>query len=158
MRRLASFLQKAPWIVGAARLVWRFRQPKFSAGVVAVIFDQNDQVLLVEHVFHPYVPWGLPGGWVDRRENPNEAIKRELREELELDTEVGPVLLVEVDLGNHLDFAYLCYAQNQVGKLSKELLDYAWYPVDAMPRLPRFHYDAIHHALRFRRTYIHDHA
>ncbi len=150
MRQLASFLQKSPWIVGVARLVWRFGQPKFSAGAVGVVFDQKGHVLLVEHVFHPYAPWGLPGGWVDRHENPGETVKRELCEELELDSEVGPILLVEVDFGNHLDFAYLCYARSAVGKLSSELLDYAWYPVDAMPHLHRFHYLAIQSALKLR--------
>ena len=41
------------------------------------------QVLLVEHVFHPYAPWGLPGGWIDRNESPSQtAVIRELQEEL----------------------------------------------------------------------------
>lgn len=153
MRRLALFLQKAPWIVGIARLLWRVHQPKFSAGVVGVIFNLDDQVLLVEHVFHPYAPWGLPGGWVDRNENPDETVKRELREELALEAEVGPVIRVDVDFGNHLDFAYLCYARSEIGNLSKELLNYGWYPVDAMPRLHRFHYLAIQSALKFRESH-----
>src|SRR5690349_13026959 len=99
MRRLAAFLQKAPWLVLIARIFWRLTQPKFSAGAVGVIFDEQGRVLLVEHVFHPYAPWGLPGGWVDRHENPGQTVQRELHEELDLSVEVGPVLLVEVDFG-----------------------------------------------------------
>ena len=147
MRRVARFLQKAPWIVGAARSVWRLGQPKFTAGAVGVVFNPQGQVLLVEHVFHPYAPWGLPGGWVDRNESPAETVTRELQEELHLMVEAHSLLLVETDYGNHLDFAYLCDAKGSVGQLSNELLGYDWYNTNALPKLHRFHYRAIMSAL-----------
>jgi len=147
MRRVAQFLQKAPWIVGAARSIWRLGQPKFTAGAVGVVFNDQRQVLLVEHVFHPYAPWGLPGGWTDRNENPSQTVIRELREELTLTVEASVLLLVETDFGNHLDFAYLCEVKSAVGQLSSELLDYGWYDTNALPKLHRFHYRAINSAL-----------
>jgi ADP-ribose pyrophosphatase YjhB (NUDIX family) len=147
MRRVAQFLQKAPWIIGAARSVWRLGQPKFTAGAVGVIFNDQGQVLLVEHVFHPYAPWGLPGGWIDRNESPSETVIRELQEELHLTVEARSLLLVETDFGNHLDFAYLCAAKSPVGQLSSELLGYGWYDTNALPKLHRFHYRAILTAL-----------
>ena len=148
LRRLATFLQKAPWLVAIARNLWRLTQPKFSAGVVGVILNADNQVLLVEHVFHPYAPWGLPGGWLDRHETPAEGVARELKEELQLNVQVGPVLLAEIDLENHIDLAYLCYTTGTVGRLSNELLDYGWYSFDQLPRLHRFHYRAIQTALK----------
>jgi 8-oxo-dGTP diphosphatase len=150
MRRVSQFLQKAPWIVAFARSVWRIGQPKFTAGVVGVVFNDQGQVLLVEHVFHPYAPWGLPGGWIDRNESPSHTAVRELKEELQLTVEVTSLLLVEVDFGNHLDFAYLCNAISSVGILSSELLAYAWYDTGALPKLHRFHYKAIRSALEVR--------
>lgn len=150
MRRVSRFLQKAPWIVAFGRSIWRVRQPKFTAGVVGVVFNEQGQVLLVEHVFHPYAPWGLPGGWIDRNEAPAQTAVRELKEELQLTVEVTALLLVEVDFGNHLDFAYLCHATSPVGFLSSELLDYAWYEPSALPKLHRFHYKAIKAALEVR--------
>ncbi|MBI1280072.1 MAG: NUDIX domain-containing protein [Anaerolineaceae bacterium] len=150
MRRVSQFLQKAPWIVAIARSFWRINQPKFTAGVVGVVFNEKGQVLLVEHVFHPYAPWGLPGGWIDWNEAPPQTAVRELKEELELTVEVESLLLVEVDFGNHLDFAYLCNAANSVGMLSGELLDYKWYDIAALPKLHRFHYKAIQTALEVR--------
>jgi ADP-ribose pyrophosphatase YjhB (NUDIX family) len=147
MQYVAAFVRKAPWTIAVGRVFWRIRQPKFSAGVVGVVFDQQGRVLLVEHVFHPYAPWGLPGGWVDRNENPAQTVERELLEELELVVRVGPVLMVEVDSGNHLDFAYLCSLVGQVGNLSSELLNYGWYDVANLPRLHNFHYRAIMYAL-----------
>src|SRR5437868_13340327 len=103
MQYVAAVVRKVPWTVALGRVFWRIRQAKFSAGAVGVVFDEQGRVLLVEHVFHPYLPWGLPGGWVDRGESPAETVQRELREELELTVEVGPILMVETEYGNHLD-------------------------------------------------------
>ncbi|MEO8611983.1 MAG: NUDIX hydrolase [Chloroflexota bacterium] len=147
MQYVAAFVRKAPWTIALGRVFWRFRQAKFSAGAVGVVFDGQGRVLLVEHVFHPYLPWGLPGGWVDRRESPAETVQRELREELELTVKVGPILMVETEFGNHLDFAYLCYSDGRVGKLSSELLQYDWYDLANLPRLHKFHYQAITSAM-----------
>lgn len=147
MRKLATALQKAPWTVSLARIIWRLGQPKFTAGAVGVVLNEAGQVLLVEHVFHPYAPWGLPGGWIDRGENPAETVRRELREELELVVEVGPVLLTEINYHNHLDLAYLCYTSGTIGHLSRELLAYEWFDTSRLPKLHPFHYRAISQAL-----------
>ncbi len=147
MRRVAALLQKAPWIASSAMLLWRWRQARFSAGVAGVVLNAEGQVLLVEHVFHPHAPWGLPGGWVDHRESPAEALQREMREELALEVTVGAVLLCELDFGNHLDLAYLCHMNGSIGTLSSELLDYGWYDTTSLPRLHKFHYRAIVQAM-----------
>jgi ADP-ribose pyrophosphatase YjhB (NUDIX family) len=154
MQYVAAFVRKMPWTVVLARNIWRLGQAKFSAGVVGVVFDDQDRVLLVEHVFHPYVPWGLPGGWVDRRESPADAIQRELKEELRLDAQVISILLIDLYEGNHLDFAYLCRVDGQVGQLSRELLNYGWYDPNDLPRLPKFHYQAIQYALEQRKLVV----
>lgn len=146
-RKIAIVVRRAPWLVYMGRIVWRIRQPRFTAGVVGVVFNHSGQVLLVEHVFHPHNPWGLPGGWVDRHEDPAETVRRELREELELDVEVGPVLLAKIDFGDHVDLAFLCTMRGDVGKLSLELLDYRWTDPPELPRLHSFHYQAIQRAL-----------
>ncbi len=152
MRRLATFFQKAPWIIAFARIIWRFGQAKFSAGVVGVVIDDERRVLLVEHVFHPYAPWGLPGGWIDRGESPAEAVVREFREELMLTIQAEQILHVDLAYNNHLDLAYLCRAEGNVGQLSGELLDYAWVSLDELPRLQRFHYEAIQSAIHLKQV------
>lgn len=147
LRRVATLLQKVPWLASSAMRLWRWRQARFSAGVAGVIFNTEGQVLLVEHVFHPHAPWGLPGGWVDRHESPADALQREMREELALEVTIGPVLLCELDFGNHLDLAYLCYTGGSVGPLSSELLDHGWFSTFSLPRLHKFHYRAIIRAM-----------
>jgi 8-oxo-dGTP pyrophosphatase MutT (NUDIX family) len=112
----------------------------------------NGEVLLVEHVFHPVHPWGLPGGWVDHNENPAQTVQRELREELELDVQVGPLLHFEVTFGSHLDFAYRCETTDEVGQLSGELLSFRWVAPDNLPPMHDFHYHAIQSGLAQRVT------
>ena len=84
-----------PWIVNVGRVIWGFSRARFSAGVIGVVFDDNGHVLLVEHVFHPHLPWGLPGGWIDKHESPADAVQRDFREELELVISADKVLLTE---------------------------------------------------------------
>lgn len=98
-QKLAMGLRRMPLLRWGLRLgVWLFA-PRQPVGVAGVIFNRAGQVLLVEHVFRPYHPWGLPGGWIERGENPAEAIQRELKEELALDIEVKQLLLCEVQGG-----------------------------------------------------------
>jgi 8-oxo-dGTP pyrophosphatase MutT (NUDIX family) len=106
-RLLAAFVRKVPFTVALAQALWRLTRPRFSVGAVGVVFNDLDEVLLVEHVFHPHFPWGLPGGWVERGEDPRDAVRRELREELELEVEVGNVVSVELAFARHLDLAFV---------------------------------------------------
>lgn len=146
LRRLAQFLRRNPWVVVGARKLFRLTRARFSVGVVGVVLNESDQVLMVEHVFHPYVPWGLPGGWVERNEHPAVGVQRELREELSLDVTVGPIVAADLLDNGHLDLAYLCTANGPVGELSFELLQYRWFDLDDLPRTHAFHRLAIANA------------
>ncbi len=147
MHRLAMILRRMPWLVTLAYFLWRWRQAKFSAGVVAVIFDDQGRILLVHHVFHPHNPWGLPGGWVGHNEAPDTTLVRELSEELELQVEVGPLVAMQLTGRSHMDYAYLCTPKNPIGAVSRELLGYKWQDVSQLPRLYDFHYRAVQQAL-----------
>lgn len=146
---MASALRKAPWTMALAHAVYRNFQPKYTVGVVGVIFNSEGHVLLVEHVFHPRRPWGLPGGWTHWNEAPSDTVIRELREELEIEPEIVAVLVVERRQRNHLDIAYLCELNNgAIGKLSPELLNYGWFDPRSLPKLVPFHQVAIRRALK----------
>ncbi|MEQ8677398.1 MAG: NUDIX hydrolase [Aggregatilineales bacterium] len=130
-------------------MIFRLFQRKYTIGVVGVVFNKFGEVLIVEHVFHPKHPWGLPGGWLEHSETPSETIIRELREELTLTVETGPVLLMEFTNRNHLDIAFLCNAKSEIGNISKELLGYQWIKPETLPRIRFFHKRAIQQALSF---------
>ena len=59
----------------------RLLVPRQRIGVAVVGIGDDDRFLMLHHVYHPSAPWGLPGGWLDRGENPADCALRELREE-----------------------------------------------------------------------------
>ncbi|MCB2048682.1 MAG: NUDIX domain-containing protein [Novosphingobium sp.] len=61
-----------------------FKIPIF--GVSAVLRDEQGRVLLVRHSYG-VAAWSLPGGGHGKNEDPADAVRRELREELSLEIE-----------------------------------------------------------------------
>ncbi len=143
--QIAQLMRRNHWIATYGVRLWQMRQAHFTMGVVAVILNEHHEVLLVEHVFHPKYPWGLPGGWVDRHEIPQQALIREMREELSVVVRVERVVLIDHSnlLDNHIDIAMLCQTNETIGNLSPELLNYGWYKLDDLPPLSSFHIRAI---------------
>ena len=143
---LARLLRRFRFSQVLLHLASRLYAARFSAGVVAVVTNNQGQILLVEHVFHPILPWGLPGGWLHARESPADALVRELTEETGIEVNVERPLLVEtarVFGTKHIDVALLCTAQSDVKFLSGELLNYAWVNPQHMPPINVFHEAAI---------------
>jgi mutator protein MutT len=62
--------------------------------VGGIIEDGKGQVLLAERPPGKYLAgfWEFPGGKLEAGENPEQALKRELKEELELDVRIGKYL------------------------------------------------------------------
>jgi ADP-ribose pyrophosphatase YjhB (NUDIX family) len=142
-QRLAGLIRRWPWLISLPYRVWRLVQPRFTVGVVGVVRDQEGRVLLVEHLLHPKTPWGLPGGWLERDEQPDDAVRRELREELGIEVEVSAPILAELHFRGHLDLAFSCRLITSQITLNSELLNYQWLETDEMPRLLPFHRHAI---------------
>ena len=76
------------------RLALRLGAPKVTMGACAVIEDDTGRILVAHHTYRR-LPWGLPGGLIDRGEQPEEALARELREELGAPAVVGPMICAE---------------------------------------------------------------
>jgi 8-oxo-dGTP diphosphatase len=63
--------------------------------VVAAVIERDGQILIGQRRAedrHP-LKWEFPGGKVERYENPRDALRRELREELGIDANIGPEIL-----------------------------------------------------------------
>jgi 8-oxo-dGTP diphosphatase len=73
----------------AARLWWRLRRPDHNGAVVAVWLD--GRILAVQQSYRANLSW--PGGGIRRGEQPREAARRELREELGLDVRPDDLVL-----------------------------------------------------------------
>ncbi|HBB97488.1 MAG TPA: hypothetical protein DC054_19070 [Blastocatellia bacterium] len=60
-------------------------QSRFTVTVGAVLFDEAERILLLDHVFRSRAGWGIPGGFLMKGENPEDALRRELREEVAIE-------------------------------------------------------------------------
>ena len=147
-RQIAALLRRFPILMRWPYLLFSRAQARYTVGVAAVVFDSQGRVLIVEHAYHPRLPWGLPGGWVEADEDPADCVLRELREELQLEAEVVCVVKARQTAREHIDLAYLCEAKSAVGKLSHELLGYEWFNGESLPPLKPFHQRAIEAAGR----------
>jgi 8-oxo-dGTP diphosphatase len=147
-RRTASLVRRLPWLVRLAYPFYSRMQARFTVGAVGLVFNERGEVLLVEHVFHPKAPWGLPGGWVNRHEDPEVAVVREIREELGMVVEPLKVVHIQSKYRGHLDTAFLCHMTTGVSALSFELLSHGWFAPENLPDLHAFDREAITNARR----------
>jgi ADP-ribose pyrophosphatase YjhB (NUDIX family) len=115
-------------------LAVRLLVPKQRIGVAIVGFDNNDRILMLQHVFHPSTPWGLPGGWMNRDESPADCAHRELEEETGLSAELGPIVYVSKEkIPPHIGIAYMAKIQPGPITLSSEIIEAQWYGHDTIP-------------------------
>jgi 8-oxo-dGTP diphosphatase len=73
--------------------VW-LTQPRFAVTAGAVVADERGRVLLLRHVLRKGSGWGIPGGFLTAGEQPEEAVRRELREETGLELETVELVFV----------------------------------------------------------------
>ncbi|GAA1596153.1 NUDIX hydrolase [Kribbella hippodromi] len=69
------------------------RLPRKTAAGGALIRDRGGRILFLEPTYKPTLD--IPGGIVEENESPYEACRREVKEEIGLDLEIGPLLVVD---------------------------------------------------------------
>jgi len=90
-----------------ARHHWRRWRKAPIAGVSVIITSLGGDVLLLKHSYGPDV-WSLPGGGLGRGEDPLEAARREVREELGVELgRIEPVATLEEVLSGSPHTAYV---------------------------------------------------
>ncbi len=104
----------------------------FSIGAFAIIFDENGQVLLSHR--RDMDAWNLPGGGVESRELPSEAVIREVREETGLEVVIERLVGVygKVDK-DELVFAFVCRVVGGQLALSDEADQHRYFAPDRIP-------------------------
>jgi 8-oxo-dGTP diphosphatase len=108
MRRVLLWLWKVlPLSRGMQwALLWTMNA-KFVVGVAVLAYDDAGRLLVVHHTYRNRYPWGLPGGWMDRGEAPEQTALRELREETGFEGSVERLLWVGSWRRSEIDFAYV---------------------------------------------------
>jgi len=115
------------------RLV-RVGQRRFTASVGAVIFDEQGQILLLDHVFRPEGGWGIPGGFISKGEQPEAALRRELREEIGIEVQdVELVLARTLPKSRQIEIYFRARALGHAEPCSFEIKSAGWFAVDDLP-------------------------
>ena len=117
----------------------RFTHTRFTVTAGAIIFNDQKQVLLLKHRFRAGSGWGLPGGFLERGEQPIEALRRELREEIGLEVEDVEVFAARsFKKPKQVEVLFRARANADVKPLTMEVERAEWFPLDSIPEgLPR---------------------
>lgn len=104
----------------------------FSIAAFAIIFDDSGRVLLSHR--RDMDAWNLPGGGVETRELPDEAVIRETREETGLEVIIERFVGVygKVDK-DQLIFSFVCQVVGGELTLSDEADEHCYFSMDQIP-------------------------
>ena len=83
--RSAALLRLAYRVAYRLLNAYAFVRRPHVRGCMVLLTDDRGRVLLVRHTYGDQRAWELPGGYVQRDEDPVEAARRETREELGAD-------------------------------------------------------------------------
>lgn len=121
------------------RWTLRASQSRFAATAGAVITDDEGRVLLLKHRFRPSPGWGIPGGFIEEGEQPEAALRRELREEVELELKDVKLLTTRAfKEPKQIEIIFTARAVDDTERLSFEIQKAAWFSVDDLPpELPK---------------------
>ncbi len=139
-RRVPKSLKR--WTVRAS-------QSRFAVTAGAIITDDEGRVLLLKHRFRPSPGWGVPGGFIEEGEQPEEALRRELREEVELEVKHVKVFTTRTfKEPKQIEIIFTARAIENTERLSFEIQKAAWFSPDELPtELPRDQAQLIKRAL-----------
>lgn len=119
---------------------WRKLAKPHLSGVSVILRhggeDNAERVLLVRHTYGPEY-WSLPGGGMDKGEEPEAAARREMREELGVDLqELTSLGTLEEELSGTTHTAYLfsAIADGKVTPDGREISKAAFFEPAVLPR------------------------
>ena len=109
------------------RLAVLAKEHRFTVAAAAVVFDEEGRVLILEHTFRPGNGWGVPGGFLMPGEQPEEAVRRELREEVGLELEnVELVEVRAVRVVNQIEIVFRADARGEARPRTVEVASVRW--------------------------------
>ena len=125
--------------VRARRRVVRTVAPSYTVGAICLIERADGALLLVRQSYRNR--WGVPGGLLKRGERPEDAARREVREEVGLDIElVGEPAVVVDPVPRRVD---IVFRARPVGDAegagatptSPEITEARWFSAQELPEL-----------------------
>ncbi|MEO6589941.1 MAG: NUDIX hydrolase [Pyrinomonadaceae bacterium] len=116
-----------------ARLrIIRTTQNTFTASAGALVTNRSEEILLLDHVLRPKSGWGIPGGFMNHGEQPEQTVSREIMEEVGL--ELSNIKMIRVRTsGRHIEILFSAEAEGEPKVLSREIKSAGWFAVNEIP-------------------------
>jgi len=112
--------------------------PRISPAILVVIVNENDEILLAHNKFFPSKFYSHIAGFVDVGETLEETVKREIREEINI--EVKDIQYIKSQpwpFPNSLMIGFKAhYASGKIQPDGEEIEDAKWFSKDNMPEIP----------------------
>ena len=130
--------------------VW-LAEPGFMVTVGAIIVNDNGRVMLLNHEFRTGSGWGIPGGFMEAGEQPLEALRRELREEIGVELDAAELVGVRtLKRPQQVEIHFRCRLREaaKATPQSMEIKSVGWFDPSALPpELSTDQHRLIKHAL-----------
>ena len=144
---LGTIWRRAP--KSLRRWTVRLSHPQFAVTAGAVITDARGRVLLLKHRFRPGMGWGMPGGFMEKNEQAEEVLRRELREEVGLELENLKLFTTRTfRKPRQVEIVFTAEAVGDPDQLSFEIQKASWFSPGELPKeLPKDQAQLIKRAL-----------
>lgn len=115
----------------------RMFQDQFLVGVTGLIFNEKNEVLLFKHTYRQ-TSWSLPGGYMNGKEHPKEALAREIMEESGFTVSIDWRMKVRTDRDTaRLDISYIGTYIGGAFVPSKEVSEARFCSMENLPPIRR---------------------
>jgi 8-oxo-dGTP diphosphatase len=120
---------------------WSMRatHARFTVTAGDLIFYDAGEVLLLKHRFRAGSGWGLPGGFLEAGEQPLDALRRELREEIGLEVRDTEVFVARsFRKPRQVEVLFRCRPNGSPQPRTMEVERAEWFSVESLPEgLPK---------------------
>lgn len=121
--------------------LWLVRRAnaRFTVTVGCVARDGRGRVLLFNHLFRKGSGWGVPGGFINRGEQPEQALRRELCEEAGVELDEAEVAFIRTHRRpQQVEIIYRCRVRGDGAQTprsrSVEIESAGWFKPEELPQ------------------------
>jgi len=117
----------------------RATHARFTVTAGAIVFNDSGQVLLLKHRFRAGSGRGLPGGFLEAGEQPLDALRRELREEIGMEIKDVEVFAARsFRKPQQVEVLFRCRANGSPQPRNMEVELAQWFSLNSLPEgLPK---------------------